>query len=56
MPPGITLPEYVSWLWNPRKPKIFEAKEKILIRQVGKYPICTYDNNQYYTLNTIYKW
>ena len=45
---------YGSWLWNPRNPKIFEAKEKILIRQVGKYPICTYDNNQYYTLNTIY--
>lgn len=27
---------------------------KILIRQVGAYPICAYDNQQYYTLNTIY--
>ena len=25
-----------------------------MIRQVGKYPICAYDNEQYYTLNTIY--
>lgn len=46
--------EYGPWLWNPRKQEVFEAKEKILLRQVGKYPICAYDNEQYYTLNTIY--
>jgi type I restriction-modification system DNA methylase subunit len=46
--------EYGDWLWNPRTPDIFESEEKILVRQVGKYPICAYDNSQYYTLNTIY--
>ena len=46
--------DYGPWLWNPRKKEIFECAEKILIRQVGKYPICAYDNEQYYTLNTIY--
>lgn len=45
---------YGKWLWNPRNPEIFEAKEKILVRQVGKYPICCYDNQKFYTLNTIY--
>lgn len=45
---------YGPWLWNPRKKEVFECPDKILIRQVGKYPICAYDNNQYYTLNTIY--
>ena len=33
---------------------MFECPEKILVRQVGKFPICAYDNEQYYTLNTIY--
>lgn len=46
--------EYGKWLWNARTPDIFESNEKILIRQVGAYPICAYDNQQYYTLNTIY--
>ena len=46
--------DYGLWLWNPRRKEIFECSEKILVRQVGKYPICAYDNEQYYTLNTIY--
>ena len=46
--------EYGPWLWNPRKREVFEVEEKILVRQVGKYPICSYDNRMYYTLNTIY--
>ena len=46
--------EYGKWLWNARDPKIFEAEEKLIIRQVGKYPICAYDSQQFYTLNTIY--
>ena len=46
--------EYGEWLWNPRRKDVFECSEKILVRQVGKYPICAYDNRQYYTLNTIY--
>ncbi len=46
--------DYGPWLWNPRKKEVFECLEKILVRQVGKFPICAYDNEQYYTLNTIY--
>jgi len=46
--------DYGPWLWNPRKKEVFECPEKILIRQVGKFPICAYDNEQFYTLNTIY--
>jgi len=46
--------DYGPWLWNPRKKEVFECPEKILVRQVGKYPICAYDNEQFYTLNTIY--
>ena len=37
-----------------KKKEVFECPEKILVRQVGKYPICAYDNEQFYTLNTIY--
>ena len=46
--------EYGDWLWNPRDIKIFESDEKILVRQIGKSPICAYDNKQYFSLNTIY--
>ena len=46
--------DYGDWLWNPRKPEVFEVPEKILIRQVGRYPICAYDSDKYYTMNTIY--
>lgn len=46
--------EYGEWLWNPRRKEVFECPEKILLRQVGKFPICAYDDKQYYTLNTIY--
>jgi type I restriction-modification system DNA methylase subunit len=41
-------------LHRPRKHQIFECDEKILIRQTGSYPISTYDNNQYYTLDTVH--
>lgn len=46
--------EYGPWLWNPRKREVFETKEKIIVRQVGKFPICAYDDKQFFTLNTIY--
>ena len=43
-----------SKLHRPRKKEIFEANEKILLRQTSSYPICTLDNNQYYTLDTVH--
>jgi len=46
--------EYGKWLWNPRDPKIFEAKEKVIVRQIGRIPMCALDVDQTYTLNTIY--
>ena len=45
---------YNENLHRPRKKEIFEATEKILLRQTGSYPICTYDNEQYYTLDTVH--
>ncbi|OXA82847.1 hypothetical protein B0A56_03830 [Flavobacterium columnare NBRC 100251 = ATCC 23463] len=41
-------------LHRPRKREIFEASEKILLRQTGAYPICMIDNEQYYTLDTVH--
>lgn len=41
-------------LHRPRKREIFEAKEKILLRQTGSYPICTIDYEQFYTLDTVH--
>lgn len=41
-------------LHRPRKREIFEAKEKILLRQTGSYPICMYDNQQFFTLDTVH--
>jgi len=41
-------------LHRPRKKKLFEADEKLLIRQTGSYPICSYDNQQFYTLDTVH--
>ncbi|MFT3796180.1 Eco57I restriction-modification methylase domain-containing protein [Flavobacterium sp.] len=41
-------------LHRPRKPEIFEASEKILLRQTASYPICTLDTKQFYTLDTVH--
>jgi hypothetical protein len=41
-------------LHRPRKREIFEAKEKILLRQTSSYPICTIDTEQYFTLDTVH--
>jgi type I restriction-modification system DNA methylase subunit len=43
-----------SLLHRPRKREIFEAKEKILLRQTGAYPICMLDNEQFFTLDTVH--
>jgi len=41
-------------LHRPRKREIFEAQEKILLRQTGSYPICTIDYEQFFTLDTVH--
>ncbi len=41
-------------LHRPRKRAVFEASEKILLRQTASYPICAYDNSMYYTLDTVH--
>jgi len=43
-----------SKLHRPRKKEIFEANEKILLRQTSSYPICTLDDKQFYTLDTVH--
>ena len=52
--PSSLFVEYGPWLWNPRDEAIFKAPEKILIRQVGRFPICAMDERQLYSLNTIF--
>jgi hypothetical protein len=52
--PSSLFVEYGAWLWNPRDEAIFKASEKILIRQVGRFPICAMDDRQLYSLNTIF--
>lgn len=44
----------ISKLHRPRKKAIFEVSEKLVLRQTGAYPILTYDNNQFYTLDTVH--
>lgn len=50
--------EYVIYdlekLHRARKKDIFELENKILLRQTGAFPICTLDNEQYYTLDTVH--
>lgn len=41
-------------LHRPRKKKIFEVEEKILLRQTSAYPICMIDTKQLYTLDTVH--
>ena len=44
---------YGNWLHRKRDEKYF-LNPKILIRQIGNTPIATFDNQNYYTLNTLY--
>lgn len=44
---------YGDWLHRKRDEKYF-LNPKILIRQIGKSPIATIDENNFYTLNTLY--
>ena len=44
----------IEKLHRPRKKEIFEAEEKILLRQTGAYPICMIDTKQLYTLDTVH--
>jgi len=44
----------VSKLHRPRKKEIFESDVKILLRQTSSYPICTIDEEQFYTLDTVH--
>ncbi len=46
--------DYGSHLACARNPRIFDAKEKILIRETGKRITATYDNEQYYILSSLY--
>ena len=45
--------KYGDWLHRKRDEKFF-LNPKILIRQIGKTPVCTIDRDDYYVLNTIY--
>ena len=44
---------YGDWLHRKRDEKYF-LNPKIIVRQIGKTPIASYDEDQFYTLNTIY--
>lgn len=45
---------YGKFLACPRDPRIFEAKEKILIRETGARISCTLDNQKFYLLSSVY--
>lgn len=45
--------KYGNWLHRKRDEKYFNT-QKIIFRQIGKYPYGTIDYDNYYTLNTIY--
>ena len=44
---------YGDWLHRKRDEKYF-LNSKIVIRQIGSVPVATFDDEQFYTLNTIY--
>lgn len=44
----------IDKLHRPRKQSIFDVDEKLILRQTGAYPILTYDNQQFYTLDTVH--
>ena len=46
--------DYGDHLACPRNPRIFEAKEKILIRETGKTIIAAYDDTQLYVMSSLY--
>jgi hypothetical protein len=46
--------DYGSHLACPRNPRIFEAAEKILIRETGKDIIAAYDTTQLYVMSSLY--
>ncbi|MFZ2097193.1 MAG: TaqI-like C-terminal specificity domain-containing protein, partial [Anaerolineales bacterium] len=50
---GFFLAYDVTKIHSCKRTDIFEAKEKIFFRRVGDRLIATYDNNQYYALNTL---
>jgi len=45
--------KYGNWLHRKRDEKFF-LNPKIIIRQIGKTPVCAIDFDNYYVLNTIY--
>ncbi len=45
--------KYGNWLHRKRDEKYF-LNPKIIIRQIGATPVATFDEENYYTLNTIY--
>ncbi len=48
-----TYVRYGDWLHRKRDEKYF-INPKLIVRQIGNTPIITYDDEQFYTLNTIY--
>ncbi len=50
--PGVFV-RYGRWLHRKREEKYF-LNPKIILRQIGESPIATFDDQRFYTLNTIY--
>lgn len=50
---GNVYARYGDWLHRKRNEKYF-LHPKILIRQIGQIPVATYDDKNYYALNTLY--
>ncbi len=46
--------DYGSHLACPRNPRIFEASEKILVRETGKDIIAAFDTSQLYVMSSLY--
>jgi hypothetical protein len=44
---------YGNWLHRKRDEKYF-LNQKVMIRQIGSVPVATFDDQDFYTLNTIY--
>jgi type I restriction-modification system DNA methylase subunit len=53
-PPNTFIIYDTAKLHRPRKTSIFEAEQKILLRQTGSFPICMIDTEKYYTLDTVH--
>ena len=50
---GEVFVRYGDWLHRKREEKYF-VNPKLMFRQIGATPVVTYDEEQFYTLNTIY--